>query len=65
HHLGGPTIRGNLACLCRRHHQIKQLPGWTITQGEHGQLSFTTPTRRIYRTRPPNPDGTEEPTETL
>jgi hypothetical protein len=65
HHQGGPTIRRNLACFCRRHHQIKQLPGWTITQGEHGQLSFTTPTRRIYRTGPPNPDGTEEPTETL
>ncbi|HEY2831509.1 MAG TPA: DUF222 domain-containing protein, partial [Sporichthyaceae bacterium] len=65
HHQGGPTIRGNLACFCRRHHQIKQIPGWTITQGEHGELTFTTPTRRIYRTRPPNPDGTEPPTEPL
>jgi hypothetical protein len=58
---GGLTIRRNLACFCRRHHQIKQLPGWHVDQGEHGELTFTTPTGGIYRTRPPNPDGAEEP----
>src|SRR5882757_2316671 len=62
---GGLTIRQNLACFCRRHHQIKQLPGWQVTQGDHGELTFTTPTGRSYRTRPPNPDGTEPPDEVL
>lgn len=57
HHLGGLTIRRNLACFCRRHHQIKQMPGWTVVQGDHGELTFTTPAGRIHRTRPPNPDG--------
>jgi len=65
HHKGGLTIRHNLACLCRRHHQIKQIPGWKTVQGDHGELTFTTPTGRIYRTRPPNPDGTEPPDEVL
>jgi hypothetical protein len=62
---GGLTIRRNLACFCRRHHQIKQLPGWKVVQGDHGELSFTTPTGRSYRTRPPNPDGSEDPVEEL
>jgi hypothetical protein len=60
HRRGGLTIRKNLACFCRRHHRTKQLPGWKVVQGEHGELIFTTPTGGIYRTRPPNPDGTEE-----
>jgi hypothetical protein len=54
---GGLTVRRNLACFCRRHHQIKQKPGWKVVQGEHGELTFTTPTGRIYRTRPPTPGG--------
>jgi hypothetical protein len=29
---GGHTIRINLSSLCRRHHRIKHLPGWTATQ---------------------------------
>ncbi|HEY3605641.1 MAG TPA: DUF222 domain-containing protein [Sporichthyaceae bacterium] len=62
---GGLTIRRNLACFCRRHHQIKQLPGWKIVQGDYGELTVTTPTGRSYRTRPPNPDGTEPPDEEL
>jgi hypothetical protein len=62
---GGLTIRRNLACFCRRHHQIKQLPGWRIEQGDYGEVSFTTPTGRVYRTRPPNPDGDEPPDEEL
>jgi hypothetical protein len=63
HRRGGLTIRKNLACFCRRHHQIKQLPGWKLAQGEHGELTITTPTGRIHRTRPPNPDGNEGPDE--
>ena len=27
----GPTTATNLACLCRRHHRVKQRPGWTAT----------------------------------
>jgi hypothetical protein len=58
----GPTITGNLAALCRKHHRLKHLPGWECEQGEAGELTFTTPTGRTYRTRPPNIDGTEHPT---
>jgi hypothetical protein len=65
HHKGGLTIRSNLACFCRRHHRIKQLVTWKIIQGEHGELTFISPTGRIYRTRPANPDGSEPPVEIL
>jgi hypothetical protein len=62
---GGLTIRRNLACFCRRHHQIKQLPGWKLEQGDYGELTLTTPTGRKYRTRAPNPDGAEPSDEEL
>jgi hypothetical protein len=58
----GPTITGNLAALCRKHHRLKHLPGWKCEQTGDGELTFTTPTGRRYKTRPPNIDGTEHPT---
>jgi len=45
---GGKTCLCNLAPLCRRHHQVKQTPGWTLTQTGPGNLTWTTPSGRRY-----------------
>jgi hypothetical protein len=63
--IGGRTIRINLSALCRRHHRVKHLPGWACTQDPDGTLTFTTPHRRVYRTRPPTATGSEAPVETV
>jgi hypothetical protein len=56
-HKGGPTCRCNLGGHCRTHHQIKQLPGWTLTQTRPGHFQLTTPAGRTYTTTPdPYPD---------
>jgi hypothetical protein len=52
YHLGGLTCRCNLGGLCRAHHQLKQLPGWTLTQPQPGTFQWTTPAGRAYTTRP-------------
>jgi hypothetical protein len=62
---GGRTIRINLEAVCRRHHRIKHLPGWTAAQDSDGTLTFTTPHGRVYRTRPPTATGSEAPVETV
>jgi hypothetical protein len=49
---GGPTCRCNLGGHCRRDHQIKQLPGWTLTQTRPGHFQLTTPAGRAYTTTP-------------
>jgi hypothetical protein len=51
-HKGGRTCRCNLGGFCRVHHQIKQLPGWTLTQTRPGHFQLTTPAGRIYTTTP-------------
>jgi hypothetical protein len=61
---GGRTVRVNLATLCRRHHRVKHLPGWTCTQDPDATLTFTTPHGRIHRTPPPTATGAEAPVET-
>jgi hypothetical protein len=56
-HQGGRTCRCNLGGHCRVHHQIKQLPGWTLTQPKPGHFQLTTPAGRTYTTTPdPYPD---------
>jgi hypothetical protein len=56
-HKGGRTCRCNLGAYCRRDHQIKQLPGWTLTQTRPGHFQLTTPAGRAYATTPePYPD---------
>lgn len=32
----GPTSETNLGTKCRRHHQVKQTPGWSVTQHPDG-----------------------------
>jgi hypothetical protein len=49
---GGRTCQCNLAPLCRRHHQVKQAPGWRVTQPEPGVLIWTMPHGRSYRVAP-------------
>jgi hypothetical protein len=34
---GGPICACNLAPLCRKHHRLKQAPGWTLTQSAPGR----------------------------
>jgi hypothetical protein len=48
----GPTCPCNLGALCRRHHHLKQHPGWTLTQPQPGTFHWTTPTGRTYTTHP-------------
>jgi hypothetical protein len=61
---GGRTVRINLAVLCRRHHRVKHLPGWTTAQDPDGTLTFTTPHGHVHRTRPPTATGIEMPVQT-
>jgi hypothetical protein len=42
----------DLAPPCRRHHRVKQAPGWTLTQPEPGIMHWQTPAGRGYTTRP-------------
>ncbi len=49
---GGPTCKCNLGGACRSDHQLKQLPGWTLTQPQPGIFQWTTPAGRTYTTRP-------------
>jgi hypothetical protein len=48
----GPTDECNLAPPCRRHHRVKQAPGWKLEQPEPGVMRWTTPSGRRYTTRP-------------
>jgi hypothetical protein len=52
YHQGGRTCPCNLGPLCRYHHQLKQHPGWTLTQTSPGVFTWTTPTGRQYITQP-------------
>jgi hypothetical protein len=47
---GGRTCECNLAPLCRRHHQAKQAPGWQLAQAKPGQMTWRTPSGRVYQT---------------
>jgi hypothetical protein len=49
---GGPTCPCGLGALCRRHHRLKQDPGWTVIQPQPGIFRWTTPAGRSYTTRP-------------
>jgi hypothetical protein len=48
----GPTDECNVAPPCRRHHRVKQAPGWKLEQPEPGVMRWTTPSGRSYTTRP-------------
>ena len=48
----GHTRDDNLLCLCRRHHRIKQRPGWHLTLTPDGVATWTDPTGRTRTTHP-------------
>lgn len=50
----GPTSARNLLTLCRRHHRIKQRPGWTVALAPDGGATWIDPTGRQRTTMPLN-----------
>ncbi|HET7762042.1 MAG TPA: HNH endonuclease signature motif containing protein, partial [Phycicoccus sp.] len=48
----GPTEASNLMCLCRRHHRIKQAPGWRVRLHADGRADWTDPAGRVTVTAP-------------
>lgn len=49
---GGPTSALNLMCLCRRHHRVKQRPGWSVRLGPDGVVHWSDPLGRAIDTHP-------------
>jgi hypothetical protein len=49
---GGTTDACNAGARSRRCHQVKQSPGWTVTQPKPGWHTWTTPTGRTYTQEP-------------
>ena len=52
YHQGGQTDACNAGARSRRCHQVKQLPGWKVTQPRPGWHLWTTPTGRTYLQEP-------------
>ena len=52
YHQGGKTDACNAGARSRRCHQVKQSPGWTVTQPKPGWHVWTTPTGRTYVQEP-------------
>ncbi|HNQ08421.1 MAG TPA: hypothetical protein PKH97_14690 [Tetrasphaera sp.] len=53
----GPTSPANLIALCRRHHRLKQSPGWTVAIHPDLTVTWTDPVGRPHQLseRPPRP----------
>jgi len=50
----GRTAARSLLSLCRRHHRIKQRPGWRLRLAPDGIATWTDPTGRVRTTAPLN-----------
>ncbi|MEU6641955.1 DUF222 domain-containing protein [Saccharomonospora sp. NPDC046836] len=49
----GPTNQANLVNLCRRHHRLKDRPGWTYRLHPHtGAVTVTSPSGATYTSKP-------------
>ena len=48
----GETTPANLQLLCRHHHRAKHETGWRVRMTTTGECTWTSPTGRIYETRP-------------
>lgn len=48
----GPTSPSNLMALCRRHHRLKQRPGWSVQLLPDATTVWTDPVGRELTTRP-------------
>ncbi|MGG5257618.1 HNH endonuclease signature motif containing protein [Phycicoccus avicenniae] len=53
----GPTSATNLVCLCRRHHRVKQRPGWRAVLLPDATMRWTDPTGRTRTTDPVDQRG--------
>ena len=49
---GGRTCGCNLHPACRRHHQLKQEPGWDAEMAPDGMVTWSLPHGRAYTTKP-------------
>jgi hypothetical protein len=52
YHRGGRTDLCNCGPRCRRDHQVKQSPGWSVTQNLPGWHEWRTPAGRRYVSGP-------------
>ena len=50
-HPDGPTCECNTNPKCRRHHRVKQAPGWKVAQPTPDTATWTTPSGRTHSTR--------------
>jgi hypothetical protein len=48
----GTTDECNISPPCRRHHRVKQAPGWKLEQTSPGVMQWTAPSGRTYTTTP-------------
>jgi len=48
----GRTAADHLMCLCRRHHRIKQRPGWRVRLAPDGTATWSDPSGRVRTTEP-------------
>src|SRR5262249_23524662 len=48
----GQTDQCNLGPKCRRHHKVKQAPGWKVEQPTPGVVRWTLPSGRTHTTGP-------------
>ena len=48
----GPTAAANLLTLCRRHHRIKQHPGWRVSLAPDGTTTWSDPAGHARTTTP-------------
>ncbi|MDF2093835.1 hypothetical protein P0Y31_15910 [Knoellia sp. 3-2P3] len=51
-HPRGPTEQGNLMCLCRHHHRLKQQERWAVEMTPDGVVTWTTPVGDRFTTWP-------------
>jgi hypothetical protein len=56
--VGPGTVYFNLGCVCRFHHQVKQMPGWHLEQ-DRGRFIWTAPNGMRFIVHPP-PDGDDD-----
>ncbi len=52
YHRGGRTCGCNAGARSRRCHQVKQSPGWKVTQPRPGWHRWETPSGRVYEQEP-------------
>jgi hypothetical protein len=50
HDQGGRTCACNLHPACRRHHQLKEHPGWAVDMPQPGNVTWHLPHGRSYTT---------------